>query len=212
MILLISQPYWCEGETIMSSHYCKKSGAGFAPLLWTVIASIFFVTFGPTPASAEHAEKLSEYHKINVAPEMAKRLGKETLHEIIDYFEKAELAVETGDLDGLLELYSENYKNGPHDKASARKIWKRIFETFKDMSMIHNMRIDTYSKEGKIIFIECTGILLGKPKGKGSHIPIDNWVREKHILSNENGNWRLIGSAGKERQRFWFDKPMSPLF
>ena len=190
----------------------KKSCTTFGLMPWTVLAFLFFLSSIATPAFAEHSEELSKYHKINVAPEMKKRLGEKTLNEIINYFEKAEFAIETGDLDKLLALYSDNYKNGPHDKASARKIWKRIFETFEDMSMIHNMRIDTYSKEGKIIFIECTGILLGRQKGGEAHIPIDNWVNEKHILSNENGEWKLIGSAGRDRKRFWFDKPMSPLF
>lgn len=195
----------------MISHCNKMSGAGFACLLM-VFTLIFTGALGGAPALAEHSGELSKFHEINVNPAMKKKLGEKTLKEIIEYFENAEMAIEKGDLEKLMGLYSENYKNGNHDKASARKIWKRIFETFKDMSMIHNMRVDTYSEKGNIIFIECTGILMGKPKSRDSHIPVDNWVNEKHVLSKEDGQWKLIGSTGKERKRFWFDKPMSPLF
>ena len=122
------------------------------------------------------------------------------------------MAIENGKLDDLMALYSDSYTNGPHNKKSVKMIWKRIFSKMDNMSSVHRMRFITTSADSGVMIIRCTGLLMGIPKGEKSLITADTWIDSDHILAKENGKWKLLGTTGKERGRYWFDKPMHPLF
>ena len=111
-----------------------------------------------------------------------------------------------------MELYSDNYSNGIHDKKAAKQIWERIFSTFDAMAMRHNMKLEKISAEKNMVIFQCNGLLLGVPDIKKGPITIDNWNNQEHVLVKEAGKWKLIGTYGPERKRLWFDKPMHPLF
>lgn len=183
-----------------------------AGLFLRVALSMFLCLFVYNGPGAFAAEELSEYHALNIDPATRKKIGPEVVSEIVNFFKSAELAIENKQLAKLMDLYSNNYKNGGHNKRSAHRIWKRIFKTFDNMASIHNMRISTYSPENKVMIIRCSGLFLGRPLGEKELITIDSWTNEDHILSKESGKWKLIGTFGKERKRFWFDKPMHPIF
>ncbi|HEB71707.1 MAG TPA: hypothetical protein ENI77_03705 [Nitrospirae bacterium] len=165
--------------------------------------------------SSVYAQDLSDHHKINIDPTMKKKMSPEALKSIQRFFKDAELAIEKENLDGLMSLYSDHYKNASHTKQSARTIWIRIFEKFDDMASVHNMRMKMYSPDSNVIIIRCSGLLMGKPVGEAELITIDSWTNEDHVLSRvkKGDAWKLIGTAGqKKRKRLWFDKPMHPLF
>ncbi|VAX25503.1 hypothetical protein MNBD_NITROSPINAE02-1183 [hydrothermal vent metagenome] len=183
-----------------------------ARLILSFAFSLFLALFVYSGAVAFAAEELSEYHTLNIDPVMKKKIGPEMIKEIVVFFKSAELAIEKKRLKDLLDLYSDNYENGSHDKKSAARIWTRIFKTFDDMVSIHNMRLQAYTPESKVMIIRCSGLLLGSPADEKELITIDSWTNEDHILSKESGKWELQGISGKERKRFWFDKPMHPLF
>ncbi len=185
------------------------SNNGMSTRISRLFAAAVFSVF--LAASGVLAQELSEYHTLNIDPVMKKKIGQETLKTIEKFFESAERAIESENLDALMSLYSDNYKNESHNKKSARRIWARIFKTFDNMATIHNMRLETYSKN-KVIIIGCSGLLLGKPADEQELITIDSWTNEDHVLSMEEGGWKLIGTTGKQRKRFWFDKAMHPLF
>lgn len=183
-----------------------------AKLFYLLTVPVIFMVLA---VSSAYAQKLSDYHTLNIDPAMKKKMGSEALKSIEQFFKSAELAIETENLADLMSLYSDNYKNESHTKKSAGRIWKRIFQTFDNMASIHNMRMETYSPESKVIIIRCSGLLMGKPQGESELITIDSWTNEDHILTraSKEGSWKLIGATGgKDRQRFWFDKPMHPLF
>lgn len=183
-----------------------------AKVLCLLAAALFSIALA---ASGSFAQELSDYHTLNIDPVMKKKMDPEVLKSIEQFFHKAELAIETENLEDLMNLYSDSYKNESHTKKSARRIWKRIFITFDNMASIHNMRVETYSPDSNVIIIRCSGLLMGKPKGGAELITIDSWTNEDHILGRdkEGDAWKLIGTTGgKERKRFWFDKPMHPLF
>jgi len=166
-------------------------------------------------ASSVYAQDLSAHHKINIDPTMKKKMSPEALKSIQRFFDDAELAIEKENLDDLMSLYSDHYKNASHTKQSARTIWIRIFEKFDDMASVHNMRMKMYSPDSNVIIIRCSGLLMGKPVGEAELITIDSWTNEDHVLSRvkKGDAWKLIGTAGqKKRKRLWFDKPMHPLF
>jgi len=181
-------------------------------LLSLALLALLAVLVAAPVSSAE--EMIKGYHAINVDPSLKGKVSKEAVADLEKFFHDAEMAIGAGDLDKLMELYSDNYKNEDHDKEAARKIWARIFGVFNDMASMHNMKLLNYSAEGKLAVIGCSGILLGKKKdgATAERMPIDTWTNEEHILTLENGRWKLIGSSGLKRKRLWFDKPMHPLF
>ncbi len=173
-----------------------------------LICICLFVLFTGT-ANAVH--KYSDAFSIKIDPAMKKTLGEEVYKSVLDFYHEAEVAIETKNMDALMSLYSDQYQNGEHDKAAARVIWSRIFDTFSNLAAMHNMEFIS-SKDG-VLIIRCSGLLIGIPKGETYSITVDTWTWEEHILKNENGKWKLIGNAaGRERKRLWFDKPMHPLF
>lgn len=166
-----------------------------------------FILFTGT-AVADH--KYSDVFSLTIDPAAEKTLGEKEFKSVMDFYHEAEKAIETKDLDALMARYSDRYQNGEHDKAAAREIWSRIFDTFSSLAARHNMELVS-SKDG-VLIIRCSGLLVGIPAGEKYSITVDNWILEDHILKKEDGKWKLIGNAGRERKRLWFDKPMHPLF
>jgi len=162
--------------------------------------------------SNANAAKLSDHFAMNIDPYSEKMVGKDVTKSVTEFFHAAEKAIESEDIESLMGLYSDNYKNGEHDKASVKKIWQRIFGRFNSMATLHNMRFITTSPESETMIIRCSGLLVGVPEGEKNRMTIDNWTDADHILVMEKGKWKLIGTAGKSNERLWFDKPMHPLF
>jgi hypothetical protein len=145
-------------------------------------------------------------------PFSSKIVGEQVQGEILKFFHDAEVAIENERLDDLMALYSDNYVNGSHNKQLVRPIWQRVFSRMSSMSTVHRMRIITASADSDVMIIRCSGLLMGIPAGEKNLITADYWVDSDHVLAKEDGIWKLIGTAGEERERFWFDKPMHPLF
>lgn len=156
--------------------------------------------------------RFSNKYSMEVDPAAKQTLGEQTFNEVMVFFHEAEKAIETKDLEALMELYSDNYGDGEHDKKSARQIWERIFSTFDTMATHHNMKLEKMSADKTMVVFQCSGLLLGVPDPKKGAITVDNWTKQDHVLVKEGGKWKLIGTYGPERKRLWFDKPMHPLF
>jgi len=154
----------------------------------------------------------SDRYSMKIDPADRQEVGEKHFDEVRAFFDTAEEAIETKNLEALMSLYSDNYSDGEHDKKSARQIWRRIFSTFDEMATHHNMRFVNTSKGKDFAILRCSGLLLGKPKSETRAVTIDNWNQQDHMLVKEGGKWKLIGSFGRERKRLWFDKPMHPLF
>ncbi len=179
-----------------------------------IVMAILLTTVLAMPAGSTIASqhRLSDRHKMVVDNSITKHLGEKTAKEVISFFHRAETAIQSRDLESLMALYSDGYRDGDHDKAAARKIWDRIFNRFSELASRHNMSLVTTSSDKDLVIMRCSGILLGIPKEGGGPVPIDNWTQQDHVLKKEGGHWKLVGSFGKERKRLWFDKPMHPLF
>ena len=83
---------------------------------------------------------------------------------------------------------------------------------FELMATHHNMKLVSVTSEKNVVVFRCSGLLLGVPLIKSGVITIDNWNQQDHVLTHEGGDWKLLGTYGRERKRLWFDKPMHPLF
>jgi len=74
------------------------------------------------------------------------------------------------------------------------------------------MKLVSVTNGKNVVVFRCSGLLLGAPNVEKGVITIDNWNQQDHVLTLEDGNWKLLGTYGQERKRLWFDKPMHPLF
>ena len=185
----------------------------------TVFAGICFfsgVAIGAEHKSSEHEEqaehRFSDRYVMEVDPAAKRQLGEDIYNEIVTFFNSAEDAIEKRDLKALLDLYSDNYKDGDKDKKSVEEIWTRIFARFETLITHHKMKLVNVSADKHMVIFRCSGLLLAEPEPKKGLVTIDNWALQDHVLVNEAGKWKLIGTYGTERKRLWFDKPMHPLF
>jgi len=192
----------------MTSKLSKISKTGLNFSITILAISLFLTITGSTAQAA----KLSEHFTMSIDPYSQKMVGNDVAKGVTEFFHAAEKAIENEDIDALMALYSDSYRNGEHDKTSVVKIWKRIFGRFNTMATLHNMRFITTSPESETMIIRCSGLLVGVPEGEKNRMTIDNWTDVDHILVKEKGKWKLVGTAGKENERLWFDKPMHPLF
>jgi hypothetical protein len=151
-------------------------------------------------------------YSMEIDPAAKQHLGEQAFNEVMMFFHAAEKAIETKDMKGLMALYSDNYRDGDHDKKSAEQTWQRIFATFDTLSMLHKMKLEKMSADRNMVVLRCSGLLAGVPVHSKVPITIDNWSNQDHILVKEAGKWKLIGTYGLERKRLWFDKPMHPFF
>jgi len=181
------------------------------PTIRNMLIVVAVCLFAGTAIGTEH--KFSDHYFTKIDPAAKLKLGEQTFNEVTAFFDTAEKAIETKDLQALMALYSDNYTDGEHDKQSAEQIWKRMFSRFDGMATHHNMKLVNVSADKNMVIISCSGLLLGVPDpDKRHHVTIDNWTLQDHILIKEGGIWKLIGTYGKDRKRLWFDKPMHPLF
>ena len=185
-------------------------------LVITCGASVLLAISLFTGVAIGEEQQISDKYSMEIDPAAKQQLGEQTFNEVMMFFHAAEKAIETKDLKTLMALYSDNYRDGDHDKKSAEQTWQRIFATFDTMAMFHKMKLEKMSADRNMVVFRCNGLLAGIPSHNGAPnkvpITIDNWNNQDHILVKEAGKWKLIGTYGLERKRLWFDKPMHPLF
>lgn len=151
-------------------------------------------------------------YSMEIDPAAKQVLGEQTFNEVKAFFLTAEKAIEAKDLETIMALYSNNYRDGELDKKSVELAWRKIFARMDKMASLHNMKLARMSPDRNMVVFQCSGLLLGTPGSDKGYTTIDNWNNQDHILIKEDGKWKLIATYGIERQRLWFDKPMHPLF
>jgi hypothetical protein len=119
-----------------------------------------------------------------------------TVQAILSLFKKAEDAVKRKDLDGLMALYSEDYKHGGYTKDGVRAVSSDLFANYHDFSGTHifsKIKVDA----GKTIpqaHVTCSGSLWAISNETGQRVNIDSWYGEVHHLTFDHGAWHLAGT------------------
>ncbi|MAE93709.1 MAG: hypothetical protein CL910_03535 [Deltaproteobacteria bacterium] len=163
--------------------------------------------------SAEEAPLSSQHSMVLHPPSPDLKISEEELKGVVGFFHKAEQAIESEDVESLMALYSDRYTNLRNgDKSFAEEIWKQIFATFDDITASHSMSLIAYDEANGQAVTECTGLLVGTPKGAKAPVSIDSWDMQRHVLIKE-GEWKLFGNAGRAAERFGQkDRQVHPLF
>lgn len=137
----------------------------------------------------------------------------ETVARIEEAFTRADDAIAEKNLDALMTVYSEHYRDQDRTKAEMRKIWKRFFEQYD--------RIDTLHAFSRVIVtpgipptadITCTGALWANVGGTDQRVNLSLWAGDIHHLRYEDGAWRIVGQGRNGPNRPEFGKAPPPLF
>jgi hypothetical protein len=134
--------------------------------------------------------------------------------EILAAFNRAEEALHARDLNGLMALYSEQYRYHGLSKGDLIKIWEEMFARYDNLTSTHTFsRIHVGgSAKQPTADITCTGSLWGLSKETGKRVIIDSWFYEIHHVVYEDGAWRIRGHAGEDTKTLPFGASPHPFF
>ena len=156
-----------------------------------------------------------------VKPVMADtRIGKHAeihalpveVKELMVTFELIDKAINTKDLESLMNSYSRNYAHLGANRNDMRKIWATLFQEYKEFIIGHNFtRI--YIERGKhMASVVCTGLMFGINVHTGEKERIDGWIEEIHYLVHEDGEWKILGHDVESPESGRFGVAFHPLF
>jgi len=130
----------------------------------------------------------------------------ETVKAIRNVFDRAEEALRTKNLSGIMAIYSKDYQNRGLRKVDTAHIWQDIFDRYDDLSSRHvfsKIVVDQRKTGPPTAQVICTGVLYGVSilrKGKPAPtalvekpVYLDAWFEATHYLVLEDGRWKIIG-------------------
>jgi hypothetical protein len=137
-----------------------------------------------------------------------------TVTTTVEAFEQAEQAIKAHDLEKVMGIYSSEYNYHGFKKDDIRKIWKGLFDEYREIASTHLFTKMTKVGAGKnaVLEVTCTGHLWARSKTTDLYVPIDSWHEEVHYLVAENGVWRLRGNLGESPRVLPFGTAPHPLF
>lgn len=137
-----------------------------------------------------------------------------TVKSVVAMFERTEQAVKAHDLETVMAAYSPQYNYHGLKKEDIRKVWKDLFDEYKEIASTHLLtkftRVGSGSKA--VLEVTCTGHLWAVSKISGLYIPIDSWHEEVHYLALEEGQWRIKGNVGESPRVLPFGTAPHPMF
>lgn len=137
-----------------------------------------------------------------------------TVNAVVAMFERTEQAVKAHDLETVMAAYSPQYNYHGLKKDDIRKVWRDLFDEYKEIASTHLFSKVTKVGSGSnaVLEVTCTGHLWAASKTSGLYIPIDSWHEEVHYLVFEEGGWRIRGNVGESPRVLSFGTAPHPLF
>ena len=138
----------------------------------------------------------------SAAVEMGSRVVAEAdsvvAHELTAAFDRAETAVQDGDLTSLMLFYAQDYNYHGLKRSDVKRIWAEVFSHYKEIHSAHLFTELKIVHAGSLskAFVTCTGGLYGMDKKSGKPVTIDSWAGEVHYLVKEGTAWRFLGNVG----------------
>lgn len=175
-----------------------------------VVSILLFLTF----LTGCSLPALPDAGKISVDRWAEIKGGDKDVSEILAAFNRAEDALHARDLDGLMALYSEQYRYHGLSKADLRKIWEEMFARYDNLASTHRFSsiLVRGPEKHPVADVSCTGSLWGLSKETGKRVIIDSWFYEIHHVVYEDGAWRIRGHAGEDTKTLPFGASPHPFF
>jgi hypothetical protein len=137
----------------------------------------------------------------------------ETVDRIVEVFNRAEDAIAEKNLDALMAVYSEHYRDQDRTKEEMRTIWKRFFERYDQIDTLHSFsRIIVTPGTPPTADIMCTGALWATVAGTEQRVNLSLWAGDSHHLRYEGGAWSIVGQGRNGPNRPEFGTAPPPLF
>ena len=140
-------------------------------------------------------------HKSNVFEQADLRGDSKNIEEITNAFTSFEHALRQSDLDGVMVLFAEGYRDRQFGKDDLRAEWVRTFSSYRDISATHLVtRVEAHADSPQpMAFVTCSGSVSAISNSTGKRILLDSWIGEVHHMIKENGRWRVLGNAWEAR-------------
>ena len=136
-----------------------------------------------------------------------------TVAEILAAFNAAESALQAGNLDVLMQLYSDQYNYHGLSKRDLRKVWEELLAHHREFQSNHILsRIIAGTGTPLSADLTCTGSLWAVSKETGELVNIDSWYGEVHHMVYEEGAWRVRGHRGRAPKTQIFGAAPHPFF
>lgn len=136
-----------------------------------------------------------------------------TVSGILAAFNRAETALQAGNVDELMGLYSQSYSYHGLTKQELKKIWGELLQQHREFRSNHILsRIVAVPGDPQSAEVTCTGSLWAISRETGEQVDIDSWYGEVHHMVNEDGAWRVRGHRGKAPKTQTFGAAPHPFF
>jgi len=136
-----------------------------------------------------------------------------TVRAIEAAFIQAEEAINTGNLEALMELYSKDYRFGRLTKDDMRTTWKDFFAQYHRISTSHSFsRIGVQPGKRPTAEVTCTGSLWATSNESNLRVNLASWLGNFHYLIYEQGKWQILGQGLSAPKTSQFGGAPPPLF
>ena len=135
-----------------------------------------------------------------------------TVKEILAVFERADQAVKSRDIEGVMAVYSKQYNYHGLKKSDIRKVWMDLFDNYREIESTHLFSRIVSVGPGGSVEITCSGGVRGISKTGNLRVPIDSWYGEVHYMVREDGTWKIRGNLGDTQTVLPFGTAPHPLF
>jgi len=137
----------------------------------------------------------------------------QTVAGILAAFNRAEAALQAGNVADLMTLYSDQYNYHGLTKQGLRKIWEDLLAQHREFRSNHILsRIVAVPGNPPSAELLCTGSLWAISKETGQQVNIDSWYGETHYMAYEDGMWRVRGHRGEAPKTQGFGVAPHPFF
>ena len=160
----------------------------------------------------------------DIAPDAEVKADPETVKAIRAAFDRADEALRTKNLSGIMAIYSKDYQNRGLRKVDTSLIWQDIFDRYDELSSRHVFSKIVFQKNGAeppTAQVVCTGVLLGvsvfkkgkpAPAASSEKLYLDAWFETTHHLILEKGDWKIIGHDPSRAEEHPFAAALHLLF
>ena len=167
-----------------------------------ILFILFLILWSVRPLKAETI--IGKNAEMHARPEEVK--------ELMTTFEKMDKAIQSKNLDGLMNSYSKNYAHLGTDREEIRKIWTRLFQDYKELIIGHTFNRIHIDRSKRMAHLVCTGLIFGINTHTGKKERIDSWLEEVHYLIYEGGEWKILGHDVESIEPGQFGAAFHPLF
>ena len=133
-----------------------------------------------------------------ILPNAEIQADPESVKSILLTFNRAEKALRSRHLSGIMAIYSDSYRNLGLGKKETEQIWQDLFSRYRIIVSKHGFSKIIVDRDKRKADVTCTGMLhFGnrtlKPGGRAEPLRIHYWFEAVRRRVWEEGVWMIYG-------------------